>query len=942
MISTQQQVTLRGANCEVAFDNLTRQLYATDASIYQITPEAVAFPANTQQASLLIDAAVQASITVIPRGAGTGLVGGAIGDGLVIDFSRHNREITDLDLERRTVRVGPGVVLDHLNSFLRPHGFCFGPDVATSSRATLGGMIANNSSGAHTPVYGTTADHINELEIVLADSRVMEVGPGHDTLRKQRELVSDLVYFHGLTIAERLAPGLLKRWPGYGIDRCAREPDNMNHLLCGSEGTLAAITSAELKIVPLPKQKGLALIFFASVTDAMQATVELLDLKPAAIEHLDRVLLDQTRGQREFQAARDLLELEFKPCQSILIVEFFDDVDDPLAALAKRKLGLRKLILKNQAEANLIWALRHAGLSLMTWRKGDAKPTTGIEDTAVRPKDLPEYVAGLQSLMAPLGLQASYYGHAAAGLLHVRPILDLHSAEDLQKFRQLANEVSALVSRFKGSLAGEHGVGIARSEFMAEQLGDDLLGVMREIKASFDPHNLFNPGKVVPDGRFEIDAELRQGADHELKLPFAPMLAFAAKDGSFIRNLEQCNGCGGCRKETPTMCPTFIATGEEIMSTRGRANAIRAVLDLRGEAGGDPLRCAELEAALSNCLSCKACTTECPSNVNMSLLKTELLHARIHRDGLSWRERLISSVDFLGKLGCRMPRLSNLVLDSLFVRGVLSKTLGLAWQRPPPHYARQRFDHWFKRRRGTPAGARGRVVLWDDTFVRYHEPEIGIAAVKVLEAAGFEVALPVGRKCCGRPAFSQGNLDEAKRLGQHNLALLNLDVDAAPILFLEPSCYSMFVEDYRELKLDGTDHVASRCFLFEQFIENLLAEEPEALKFNRKAANVVIHAHCHAKALTNPAFMRRLAGRLPQRNVTLLDTGCCGMAGAFGALQSKYELSLKVAEPLAQKVRGQPFGTVIVASGTSCRHQIEHLAPVRAKHMAELLADALA
>jgi len=942
MISAQQQATLRGANCEVAFDNLTRQLYATDASIYQITPAAVAFPANTRQASALIDAAVQASITVIPRGAGTGLAGGAIGDGLVIDFSRYNREITDLDLERRTVRVGPGVVLDNLNNFLRPHGFCFGPDVATSARATLGGMIANNSSGSHTPAYGTTADHLSELELVLADSRAVVVGPGQGTLSKQRELVSDLVYFHGLTIAERLGPGLLKRWPGYGIDRCVREPDNLNHLLCGSEGTLAAITSAELKIVPLPMQKGLGLIFFASVSEAMQATVELLDLKPAAIEHLDRVLLDQTRGQREFQAARDLLELEFKPCQSILAVEFFDEVEHKLAALAKRKLGLRKLILKTPAEANLIWSLRRAGLSLMTGRKGDAKPATGIEDAAVRPRDLPAYVAGLQSLMAPLGLEASYYGHAAAGLLHVRPILDLHSAEDLQKFRQLADEVSALVARFKGSLAGEHGVGIARSEFMAEQLGEGLLGVMREIKASFDPHNLFNPGKVVPDGRFKIDAQLRQGAGSELKLPFTPILAFAAKDGSFTRNLEQCNGCGGCRKETPTMCPTFIATGEEIMSTRGRANAIRAALELRGLDKGDPLRCAEMEAALSNCLSCKACTTECPSNVNLSLLKAELLHARIRRDGLSWRERLISSVDFLGKLGCRMPRLANFALDSLFVRGILTKTLGLAWQRPPPHYARQRFDHWFKAHQRSGVTPRGRVVLWDDTFVRYHEPHIGIAAVKVLEAAGFEVALPVGRKCCGRPAFSQGNLDEAMRLGHHNLALLNLDVDATPILFLEPSCYSMFAEDYRELKLEGTEHVASRCFLFEQFIEELLAHEPDALKFKAKAGHVVIHAHCHAKALMNPAFMRTLAERLPQRDVTLLDTGCCGMAGAFGALESKYELSLKVAEPLAQKVRGQPFGTVIVASGTSCRHQIDHLAPVRARHMAELLADALA
>ena len=942
MISAQQQATLRGTNCEVTFDNLTRQLYATDASIYQIVPEAVAFPANTRQASLLIDAAVQASVPVIPRGAGTGLVGGAIGDGLVIDFSRYNRGITDLDLERRTVRVGPGVVLDHLNNYLHPHGFCFGPDVATSARATLGGMIASNSSGAHTPVYGTTADHINELEIVLADSRAMAVGPGHDTLRKTRELVSDLVYFHGLAIAERLAPGLLKRWAGYGIDRCVREPNNLNHLLCGSEGTLAAITSAELKIVPLPKQKGLALLFFACVAEAMQATVELLDLKPAAIEHLDRMLLDQTRGQREFQAARDLLELEVKPCESVLVVEFFDEVNEPLAELEKRKLGLRKRILKTPAEVNLIWSLRRAGLSLLTGRKGDAKPTTGIEDVAVRPKDLPAYVAGLQSLMGPIGLQASYYGHAAAGLLHVRPILDLHSAGDLKKFRQLATEVSGLVSRFKGSLAGEHGVGIARTEFMPEQLGDGLLGVMRQIKASFDPHNLFNPGKIVPDGRFAIDSELRQGAGYELKLPFTPVLAFAAKDGSFTRNLEQCNGCGGCRKETPTMCPTFIATGEEIMSTRGRANAIRAALDLRGLTDSDPLRCVELDAALSNCLSCKACTTECPSNVNMALLKAELLHARIRRDGLSWRERLIGSVDLLGRLGCLMPRLANLTLDSLFVRSILKKTLGLAWQRPLPHYARRRFDHWFKRHQPSPMAPRGRVVLWDDTFVRYHEPEIGIAAVKVLEAAGFEVALPAGRKCCGRPAFSQGNLDDAARLGHHNLKLLNLDVDAAPILFLEPSCYSMFAEDYRELKLEGAERVTPRCHLFEQFIEDLLAREPDALKFKVKPANVVIHAHCHAKALMNPGFMCRLAERLPQRNVTLLDTGCCGMAGAFGALSSKYELSLKVAEPLTRMVRGQPFGTIVVASGTSCRHQIEHLAPVRAHHMAELLADALA
>jgi Fe-S oxidoreductase len=326
----------------------------------------------------------------------------------------------------------------------------------------------------------------------------------------------------------------------------------------------------------------------------------------------------------------------------------------------------------------------------------------------------------------------------------------------------------------------------------------------------------------------------------------------------------------------------------------------------------------------------------------MALLKAELQYARIRRDGLSLRERLISSVDLIGRVACRVPRLANFALDSLLVRSILSKTLGLAWQRPLPHYARERFDHWFARQPRTHVARRGRVVLWDDTFVRYNEPHIGMAAVKVLSAAGFDPVLPVGRKCCGRPAFSQGNLGEAKRLGQHNLALLSQDVDNAPIIFLEPSCYSMFAEDYGELKLPGAERIAKRCHLFEQFIEELLSREPNALKFKTKAWNVIIHPHCHARALTNPIDMRRLVERLPEKNVTLLDTGCCGMAGAFGAVESKYELSLKVAEPLVQQVRGQPFGTLVIASGASCRHQIEHLAPVRVRHMAELLADTLA
>ena len=948
---------IKQTGCDVRFDNLTRQLYATDASIYQIEPIGAAFPKSAQQASGVIRAAADTGVPIIPRGAGTSLSGGAIGEGLIVDFSRYNRQIGELGLEKRSVRVGAGVVLDQLNDFLRPHGFCFGPDVATSARATLGGMIANNSSGAHVPVYGTTADHVISLEIVMADGRIETIGPGRETLRAEREKIDNLIRGHVREMSERMPPGLLKRWPGYGLERFLRAPNNLNEILAGSEGTLAAIFSAELKISPLPRGKGLGLIFFASVGEAMQATVELLDLRPAAIEHIDRPLFDQTKSQLLFQAARDLLELDIKPCESILIVEFYEDVAERLSILQGRKLGLRTKILTDTAQMNLVWSVRKAGLSLLTGRVGAAKPVAFIEDAAVRPAQLPEYVAGLQSIMKPLGLEASYYGHAAAGLLHVRPVLDLHSAADLKKFRQVADQTSALVRQFKGSLSAEHGVGIARTEYMREQLGDELLDVMRAIKNAFDPKNIFNPGKIFADGRHKIDNHLRENFVRPLELPFEPRLVFAFKDGSFIGNLEQCNGCGGCLKQTGIMCPTFMATHEEVMSTRGRANIIRAALELRVN-GHDPLRSAELDAALSNCLSCKGCTPECPSNVNLALLKAELMYARHQRDGLPLRDRIFSSVDLLGRLGCAMPSLANASLNFRPLRAVMEKTLGFSARRSLPHYTNERFDRWFEKQvgsarrpdrtpqRGVPI--RGKVILWDDTFVRYHEPHIGIAAVKVLEALGFEVALAKNRQCCGRPAFSQGNLDAAARAGKHNVGLLNSTnasparTGLTPILFLEPSCYSMFVEDYRELKIENAENVAKRCFLFEKFVDDLLAQEPATLRFKERSATVAIHAHCHAKSLMNPGFMKRLAERLPGRKATVLDTGCCGMAGAFGALAEKYDLSVQVATHLIDKIDNQPLGTEIVASGTSCRHQIVDLTNARPKHMAELLAEAIA
>jgi FAD/FMN-containing dehydrogenase/Fe-S oxidoreductase len=952
-MTSAQERKIRQTGCDARFDNLTRQLYATDASIYQIEPIGAAFPRNTHQASAVISAAADVDLSVIPRGAGTSLVGNAIGNGLIVEFSRYNRQISELDLEKCSVRVGAGVVLDQLNDFLRPHGFCFGPDVATSARATLGGMIANNSSGARCPVYGTTTDHVISLEIVMADGRIEKIGPMHESLRDQRIKIEHLISTRSAEMAERWPPGLIKRWPGYGIERFLHAPNDLTKILAGSEGTLAAIFSAELKISPLPREKGLGLIFFASVGEAMQATVELLDLNPAAIEHIDRPLLDQTKGQLHFQAARDLLELNTKPCESILIVEFYDDVAERLSILQARKLGLRTKILTDPAQMNLVWSVRKSGLSLLTGCVGPAKPVAFIEDAAVRPAQLPDYVRGLQSIMKPLGLEASYYGHAASGLLHVRPVLDLHSAADLKKFRQVADQTSALVRQFKGSLSAEHGVGIARTEYMREQLGDELLEVMRAIKNAFDPKNIFNPGKIFADGRHKIDNHLRENFTRSLELPFQPRLAFAFKDRSFIGNLEQCNGCGGCRKETGIMCPTFMATGEEVMSTRGRANLIRAALELRVN-GHDPLKSAELDAALSNCLSCKGCTPECPSNVNLALLKAELMYARYQRDGLPLRERILSNVDLLGRIGCAMPSVANLILDFKPLRAVMEKTIGLSAKRSLPHYTSERFDRWFEKRAvaggadpGTAVNARGynrgKVILWDDTFVRYHEPHIGIAAVKVLEAFGFEVALAKKRRCCGRPAFSQGNLDAAAKLGKHNVGLLSsLHYSTTPILFLEPSCWSMFVEDYRDLKIDNVESVAKRCFLFEKFVDDLLGQEPDTLQFENRPVTVAIHAHCHAKSILNPSFMATLAERVPGRKATVLDTACCGMAGAFGALAEKYDLSVQVAQRLLDAIDNQPAGTEIIASGTSCRHQIVDLTNAHPKHMAELLAEAIA
>ncbi len=583
-----QKRALEASGCELRTDRLTRCLYAVDASIYRIEPAAVAFPRSASDAAKLLRAAADSGVEMTPRGAGTGLAGGALGSGLVVDLARHNRRISKLDLERGTVRVGAGVVLDRLNAQLAPHGRWFGPDVATSSRATLGGMIANNSSGAHAPVYGTTADHVVALEVVLADGTVAVVGAGEDGLPGLRDAACQVVEECADAIAGRMPAGLVKRWPGYGFDRALRAPGDLTQLVAGSEGTLAAVVSAVLKVVPRPQRRTLGVLFFDTVEEALQATVELGDIGAAAIEHLDRAVFDQTRGQRAFAAARDLLRLDDRPCGAMLLVEFFDDDGDRLAALERLGLGQRTQLFAAPSDQELVWSLRRAGLSLLTSRAGAAKPVSGLEDVCVLPGRLPAYAAGLREILEPLGLEASFYGHAASGELHVRPILDLHRTDDIEKLRTVADQVSDLCRQFGGSVAAEHGAGVARTEYLDEHLGPELAAASRRLKTLFDPRGVMNPGKVVDDGRFRIDRDLRLGPGSDIVLPFAPAFAWVGRDDGLVANLEQCNGCGGCRKESPTMCPTFVATGDEAQSTRGRANIIRAALEGRfaGRDGG--------------------------------------------------------------------------------------------------------------------------------------------------------------------------------------------------------------------------------------------------------------------------------------------------------------------------------------------------------------------
>lgn len=944
---------------EVRADAYTRHLFARDASMYAIEPLAVVSPRGEDDVVASLGVARAFGVPVTARGAGTSLAGQTVGAGVVVDFSRHMDGILELDPDLARARVQPGVVQDDLNRAAGRHELMFGADTSTSNRATLGGMIGNNSSGTHSVRFGTTRDHVRALQAVLADGTRVRLEPVSDPERARRAQLgtAEGAIYRGLpeiaarhrAVIERDHPRFWRQAGGYRLDWLTRdgEPFDLAKFVVGSEGTLVLVTEAELDLIPRPGAQAIAVGHFRSTAEAVEASRAAIGHDAAAIELMDHTILELSRRKPEYATLSGLLAGEPR---ALLFVTFFGDseaeaaagVDRLAAAWSREGHGYHTLRAVSAADRAALLKVRKASLGLlMAAGTAGRRPLAFVEDTAVPPDMLPEYVAEFAAVLERHGLEAGFYGHCSVGCLHIRPFVDVGDPSQVGTMREVAEEIVALVARYGGVNSSEHGDGLARSEFNPVVFGAPLYAAMREVKRLFDPEGRLNPGKIVDAPAMTDhlrDATLAPAGSLSTSLRFA--------EGSMRAAADRCMNIGACRKtDAGVMCPSYMATREEQHATRGRANALVKALstpDPRSALGDE-----RLHEIMDLCLECKACKSECPLSVDMASLKSEFLSQYQQIHGTPLRSRLFGAVRLLNRVGSATAPLSNAPGRLRPVRRLLDARLGIAPERPLPQFQRETLMRWFHRR-PVPAGPfpRGEVVFLADSFTSYTEPEVGRASIELLERAGWRVTLE-SRGCCGRASLSKGLLDQAQAMAAALVGRLAPYAErGVAIVGCEPSCVSTLRDDYAALLPNDPAgrRVAEQVrlvpeVLLEAIDDGALRLDPTALADRR----IVLHTHCHEKAIGAARATRELLERIPGATVQELDAGCCGMAGSFGFESEHYELSMQIGElRLLPSLRAAGPDVLVAATGVSCRQQIAHGAARRAQHPAVLVRQALA
>lgn len=946
----------RELKSEVRTDTVTKRVYSIDASIYEVEPLAVLIPRSKSELVRAIELCSQYAVAVIPRGAATGIAGGCIGRGLVIDTSAHINRIVEVNYAKQFAVVQPGVVPDRLNELLAPHGLYFAPEISTSNRATIGGMVASNAAGSNSLKVGKIQQHVLEVELALWNGEVLRFGTiDHDAWKQKLHLhgAEGKIYRQLEHIRTEFAQDIANDFPitprrasGYSLDALAENGHiNVAALICGSEGTLGFITEITVRLSPIPKHKTLVVVAYKDMQSALTTSYEWLHLQPSACEMIDSKIITAGRSSPSMRSKLDWLE----GAVDTLIMWEFEEKDiatchakakDIVELAQKHKSVIFAKELINPQEVGYVWDLRKAGLGLLLSQRGYSRAIAFIEDVAVPPSNVASFVTKLDHLLAASGKDVGLYGHIGAGCLHVRPYIDLRKKEELALMHQIAEEVGNLLLESGGVFSGEHGDGRARSWTTQKMFSPRIFEAFCQLKRAFDPYGVMNPGKIVPSA-----TETPQGLLENLRLsPSTPIKEFAtfmdfSREGGFELAVDLCNGNGQCRKKEGVMCPSYQVTHEERNSTRARAQALRGLI--HGQISEKELLGEDFHAVMDLCIQCKGCKTECPSQIDMTKMKSEYLHHVHKKHSASLRDRLFGHITAIFSLSAHMATIVNFMNDCKIVRRLLH-AFGIAKERPLPKLAKERFSVLFNKRKTRSNNTMPHVVLFVDSFTEFLNPEIGLAAVQVLESLGFYVMAPAWT-CCGRPLISKGFLPEAKtKLTKALDALLPYAKQGITIVGIEPSCISALTDEIRDFSLDPAKVALVTKAI--QPLDQFLLQHKEQLKAVTVpfTGQVLVHGHCHQKALFGMKAELALLQATCAPNVAEIPSGCCGMAGSFGYEKEHVQISKKIGElVLFPSIRARKTGSVVIAGGNSCRSQIEDGLNVQAIHFIQFIAQQL-